>query len=358
MFGCIHPYNICRERERERESKLGFFEGFEIAIMSLSVPRQTTDANRNFQLYWCYHCHRTVRLAPQNPSEIICPRCFGEFLYEIDLVRPDPLLEFTQFDPSPEARFLEVLSIMLDPLTRTRNRVLDTREDHPLIDARFRAPRRRNRLSDERAEGGSRGWQWPWHRNRVFDLTDDEWTPESGILARPRRWILVPGGRNAEQENLMPSGVNPRDYFAGPGLSELIEQLTQNDRQGPAPAPDSAINALPTVKITPNHLASDSLCPVCKEEFEVGGEARELPCNHIYHSDCIVPWLRLHNSCPVCRHEVQVAVNVGARAESSDDDGRNRRCMRLRQLASLWPFRSRYRPPNHGADGSRSCLIL
>ncbi|KAE8668351.1 Detected protein of unknown function [Hibiscus syriacus] len=78
----------------------------------------------------------------------------------------------------------------------------------------------------------------------------------------------------------------------------------ETDRPVPPPAAASAIEALPMVKITENHLIHAAHCPVCKEEFVVDGEAKELPCNHLYHSDCIVPWLSIHNTCPVCRSEI------------------------------------------------------
>ncbi|KZV28841.1 hypothetical protein F511_06275 [Dorcoceras hygrometricum] len=267
--------------------------------MSLNPPNDgVSGAAGNFQLYWCYQCHRMVRIAYEDPSDILCPRCFGQFLYQIDVARrPRPVLEFTSFDPSPEARVLEALSLMLSQPNRAEGGGLERRG------VRNRG-RRRHRDMDDPI---NRTWLWPRRRNPMFDEDIDGWGPESGILARPRTWIIVrPTRRDQDRERLVRNGagVDPENYFSGPGWQELVEELTQNDRPGPPPAPESAIEAIPTVKITPSHLQTGTECPVCKEELKIAMEARELPCNHVYHSDCIIPWLRLHNSCPVCRLEV------------------------------------------------------
>ncbi|KAK9052870.1 hypothetical protein SSX86_029500 [Deinandra increscens subsp. villosa] len=299
---------------------------------------------RTYQLYWCYQCHQTVRIASDN-SPVVCPRCFGQFIYEIDIARPRLVVEFTEFDPSPEARLLEALSLMFDPPLAPQ-----TNRHH---DIGIRPPWRR-RLG-RRTSSNSR-----------FDDMDG-WGPDTGILARPRSrsWIILTpnnlprAGNHSnhnhnEDEEGVTRGVDPRNYYGGSELNELIEELTQNDRPGPLPAPDSVINALPNVKITQTHLLNDSQsCAVCMDDFKVGGEAKELPCNHIFHSNCIVPWLRLHNSCPVCRNELPVPnITTDGTSESSDDgaDSRGRRrlrCLRWRRLTSVW--RSRYRPL--GSDG-------
>ena len=48
------------------------------------------------------------------------------------------------------------------------------------------------------------------------------------------------------------------------------------------------------------------LCYGCREDLQVGEEVQIMPCksNHVYHPDCLAPWLKAHNSCPVCRFEL------------------------------------------------------
>lgn len=143
--------------------------------------------------------------------------------------------------------------------------------------------------------------------------------------------------------------ANMADYFVGPGLEDIIEQLTQNGRHGPPPASQSSIDAMPTLKINQRHLRGDSHCPVCKEKFDLGNEAREMPCKHIYHPDCIIPWLEQHNSCPVCRHELPPQRSGSYRCSRSSSNGNHNGRRRRRNLFSfLWPFRS-------SNSNSRSC---
>ncbi|KAK4795995.1 hypothetical protein SAY86_028321 [Trapa natans] len=43
-------------------------------------------------------------------------------------------------------------------------------------------------------------------------------------------------------------------------------------------------------------------CPICLEDFEFRHVARKLPCcHHSFHQPCINKWLRLRDSCPLCR---------------------------------------------------------
>ncbi|CAG2063623.1 unnamed protein product [Timema podura] len=45
-------------------------------------------------------------------------------------------------------------------------------------------------------------------------------------------------------------------------------------------------------------------CPVCLKLHSLGEVVKVLPCNHSFHSACILPWLEKTNSCPLCRHQL------------------------------------------------------
>ncbi|KAG6425094.1 hypothetical protein SASPL_115518 [Salvia splendens] len=102
--------------------------------------------------------------------------------------------------------------------------------------------------------------------------------------------------------------------------SLILLQFIRPDHHPTEPAPPviagsdraAAVKALPVVEV------SEWCCPVCKEDFEVGVRVRELPCKHFYHDDCIIPWLQMHNTCPVCRYEVQ-----GLPSNNNDNDNNN-----------------------------------
>ena len=57
-----------------------------------------------------------------------------------------------------------------------------------------------------------------------------------------------------------------------------------------------------------SHQVCKSPCSdiCCREDLQVGEEVQIMPCNsnHVYHPDCLAPWLKAHNSCPVCRFEL------------------------------------------------------
>ncbi|KAJ4713668.1 E3 ubiquitin-protein ligase RING1-like [Melia azedarach] len=224
------------------------------------------------QMYFCYECNRTVRITPSPSSDLLCPSCNGGFLEELENPNSNPNPSFNP-NPNPnpmDAFLLDDLSTLLGMgPSRSFN---DPAEFNPFLFLQ-------NYLQTLRAGGA----------NIQFVIENSSSMDPTGSATAFR----------------LPANLG--DYFIGPGLEQLIQQLAENDpnRYGTPPASKSAVEALPNIKITEELMGSDSSqCAVCKDSFELNEVARQMPCKHIYHSDCIIPWLELHNSCPVCRYEL------------------------------------------------------
>lgn len=269
--------------------------------------------------YYCHQCHDTIHPRRLGGDDPICPQCSEGFVERIpdrhrDL--PERGRRFLGFLQSPDGGGM---------LARRRRRSL-------------------SRDEDEDGEGGGGGGGGGPRlvvvgHSAIMDLMhalgsdrasdddddDDELRRRRAERERDRdreglnvTLVLQRRVRGGLEENLgilvsdgsggsrgLPRSLG--DYFVGPGLDLLIQRLAENDpnRYGTPPAAKTAVDALPTVKISEEHMRSDfSQCVVCMEEFEFGAETRQMPCKHLYHPDCILPWLKLHSSCPVCRFQL------------------------------------------------------
>ncbi|KAK1403442.1 E3 ubiquitin-protein ligase SGR9, amyloplastic [Heracleum sosnowskyi] len=59
----------------------------------------------------------------------------------------------------------------------------------------------------------------------------------------------------------------------------------------------AVVVALPSVEVS----GGGKECVICKEEMKQGRDVCKLPCTHLFHWMCILPWLRKTNTCPCCR---------------------------------------------------------
>ncbi|XP_077281375.1 E3 ubiquitin-protein ligase Iruka isoform X6 [Temnothorax americanus] len=127
-------------------------------------------------------------------------------------------------------------------------------------------------------------------------------------------------GQDAQSTSVLFLG-NPGDYVWGrDGLDAIVTQLlNQMDGTGPPPLSRNQIDEIPTTTITQSQVDCKLQCSVCWEDFKLSEPVRQLPCQHVYHAPCIVPWLELHGTCPICRQ------NLGDQnqAEANQDTGAN-----------------------------------
>ncbi|XP_015078881.2 E3 ubiquitin-protein ligase RING1-like [Solanum pennellii] len=202
--------------------------------------------------YFCYGCQSTVSLTN---SELSCPNCNGTFVEE---------------SPSP------------DPVTRANP------------DSSFSFPTDSGNGSDDEVsalfESG-------------FGQSPVEVDPVTFMNRDGDGTIQLLLENNHENEVPIIFG----DFTVGPHLVQLIRQLAVIDlnMNGTPPAARSAVLGLPDVKVSDELLNSDlSQCAVCKDGFKLDEMVKQMPCKHMYHNDCILPWLEMRNSCPVCRFEL------------------------------------------------------
>ncbi|XP_057445837.1 E3 ubiquitin-protein ligase SIRP1-like [Lotus japonicus] len=123
----------------------------------------------------------------------------------------------------------------------------------------------------------------------------------------------------------------------GSGFDLLLQHLAHIGPSGYAsvnpPAQKVAIEAMPSVTNDEKFQ-----CTICLEDLEIGIEAKEMPCKHKFHGDCIISWLKLHSSCPVCRFQIPSEDSSSVEASLGIRNGENQNS----ELAGAREERTRY----------------
>lgn len=120
---------------------------------------------------------------------------------------------------------------------------------------------------------------------------------------------------------LNPNAVHGDAVYSNEALDRIISNLMEANPQSNAAAPASqtAINNLLRKNLDQEMLGQEANaeCTICIDDMKLGDEACVLPCKHWFHNDCVVLWLREHNSCPVCRAPID-GENAGQPAHGTD----------------------------------------
>ncbi|XP_052794903.1 E3 ubiquitin-protein ligase RNF115-like [Mya arenaria] len=255
--------------------------------------------------FYCHQC--SVEIKPKLP-DFTCPRCDNGFIEEItengNEAAGGSNSEGSHQRADPATQFAELWGRAF--LESFRNHTAE--RDEGVAWARDRDS------DDEEREGTSR------RQNRAFQPR------VSYRRTRPLRNQYLQGlfqyfserlddgighagggfGMPGIPINIMPIHGNPEDYAWGAGgLDAIITQLlNQLEGSGAPPAGQERIDALPSVKVTQTQVDNVLQCSVCMDDFKLDEEVRKLPCDHHYHNDCIVTWLKMHGTCPVCRKDL------------------------------------------------------
>ncbi|XP_063703518.1 E3 ubiquitin-protein ligase Iruka [Culicoides brevitarsis] len=252
--------------------------------------------------YFCHSCNTEI---DRVSTDFKCPQCLDGFIEELPSQAAGAA---NQMDDGAS----NSLSFLTNYPSRLSNDIISNPILTPLLmTASGARPFDAYGESSSDANGGGarlgrvalRG-----SRGREFNITNFD-TILQDIL------ISVSGGEGAPMFFM----GNPGDYAWGrEGLDTIVTQLlNQMDNTGPPPLEKEKIEELPTVPIEQEQVDMKLQCSVCWEDFQLNEQVRKLPCTHVFHSDCICPWLANHGTCPICRKSLVAETSATSEQQRS-----------------------------------------
>lgn len=258
-------------------------------------------------LFYCHFCHR--RIEAESLPDYKCPNCQSGFIESITAPavedNPDDNSDVEILEPlAPLARIVNLIQASdLSGRRQTPQTVSANSNESQTSQAAQLPANRTSRVGSRiqtrgntstNQDSGSPSYQIemlfedffghpPGQFNNQGQSSSSNQTPASrGLIDFPVPFFLH---------------SNPADYAWGnAGFDAVITQLLNNldgSSSGPTPMSKNQIDELPKIIISEEQVKRNMQCSICINDYNVGDSARQLPCEHIFHNDCIIPWLNL-----------------------------------------------------------------
>eukprot|EP00485_Elphidium_margaritaceum_P011389 CAMPEP_0202705944 /NCGR_PEP_ID=MMETSP1385-20130828/18444_1 /ASSEMBLY_ACC=CAM_ASM_000861 /TAXON_ID=933848 /ORGANISM="Elphidium margaritaceum" /LENGTH=742 /DNA_ID=CAMNT_0049364307 /DNA_START=42 /DNA_END=2267 /DNA_ORIENTATION=- len=129
------------------------------------------------------------------------------------------------------------------------------------------------------------------------------------------------------------SSSSPPNEMIPDRVRSLLDRFAANGyilSNAPPPLSKAVIDGIPELivdkKFVDSHCHADEHdmeCPICKIKMETQQSIKVLPCGHYFHSRCIITWLNIHASCPLCRRRIDVYHNNNSSGNSNTSNNNN-----------------------------------
>ncbi|KAI8578175.1 hypothetical protein K450DRAFT_248467 [Umbelopsis ramanniana AG] len=240
--------------------------------------------------YFCHHCEAPIVLnhRGQRPS---CPQCNQEFIEELtDVPRRNPSSVALRMQQSRSSSSYSVIpidaNVFFSPLLQAI-----------LVNNDSRRRRQASHIPPPNTSGVT-------NTLPVVMINTTRWVYTSVIADRMPMDSPYEYGHN---------GMRQDTHNLQPQTNSSVRANTPSSIQRPAPVHSPPLFAsvgtendrIVKVSMTDTELAVMPSCAVCKEDYRMGERALKLPCYHVYHRDCIKPWLKRKKTCPLCRRYVE-----------------------------------------------------
>jgi Ring finger domain len=101
----------------------------------------------------------------------------------------------------------------------------------------------------------------------------------------------------APEDNALGVYVSNRNGLLTPQQVQRLQERSARSAHAASEDDDAASEST---------MADSNCCAVCLDEFSAESDVLRLPeCRHLFHADCITPWLTERQAkCPLCKHDV------------------------------------------------------